>query len=476
MKFSIKKEQLQPTSTTASLMICYSESVQQPVSDITAVLSKQLLADDNKNFVAAQQLVEKGLMNHAVWLLRHHDYESIQQSAVEVAKWMSKQQEVAVDLSSLSADDAKNVTEILVVAVEEAIYCFDDFKQETQHAPLVQVIFYAGNHDIQSSLDVGEATVHGLNLCKNLANMPANVCTPKYLADQAKIAAEAVGVEAKIMNAETIQNLGMGAFWSVAKGSDAGAYLIELSYFGAPNREDPPVVLVGKGITFDSGGISLKPGLDMDEMKFDMCGAATVISTICAAAKLKLPINIVVVVPTCENMPSGHANKPGDIVKSMNGLTIEVLNTDAEGRLILCDALTYAERFKPKAVIDVATLTGACIIALGHVASGVLGNNQELIDGLLTASQAVNDKLWPLPLFDEYKEQLKSNFADLQNIGGRPAGTVTAAVFLSYFAEKYAWAHLDIAGTAWKSGKEKGATGRPVPLLLQYLRSQAQNH
>ena len=248
---------------------------------------------------------------------------------------------------------------------------------------------------------------------------------------------------------------------------------MELRWQGAANPDDAPIVLVGKGITFDSGGISLKPGEGMDEMKYDMCGAASVIGTFVAAAKAKLPINLIAIVPTCENMPDAGASKPGDIVTAMNGTTIEILNTDAEGRLILCDALSYAEQFQPKAVIDVATLTGACIIALGHVASGVMGNNQDLVNQVLQAANEVNDKAWQLPLFDEYKEQLKSNFADLQNIGGRPAGTITAAAFLSHFTENYPWAHLDIAGTAWKSGKDKGATGRPVPLLLQFLRNQA---
>ena len=311
--------------------------------------------------------------------------------------------------------------------------------------------------------------LYGMNLCKDLGNSPANICTPTYLATTAKKIATELGVSAKIMSKEEIKQLGMNAFLAVAQGSTTDAQLIELSYQGAAVTNEKPIVLVGKGITFDSGGISLKPGAGMDEMKYDMCGAASVIGTFAAAVKLKLPINLVVIVPTCENMPAGNALKPGDIVKSMNGLSIEVLNTDAEGRLILCDALSYAERFQPAAVIDVATLTGACIIALGHVAQGVLGNNQNLIDQLMKAAQNVNDKTWQLPLFEEYKEQLKSNFADLQNIGGRPAGTITAAAFLSYFTENYSWAHLDIAGTAWQSGSNKGATGRPVPLLLQYL-------
>nr|WP_247646497.1 leucyl aminopeptidase [Deefgea sp. CFH1-16] len=238
------------------------------------------------------------------------------------------------------------------------------------------------------------------------------------------------------------------------------------------DKKVAPTVLVGKGITFDSGGISLKPGEGMDEMKYDMCGAATVLGVFRAVAELDLKINLVGVIPACENMPNGNAVKPGDIVTSMSGQTIEILNTDAEGRLILCDALTYVERFEPAAVIDIATLTGACIIALGHTTTGLYANNEQLAADLLSASRQSDDKAWQMPLFDEYQEQLKSNFADMANIGGRPAGSITAAAFLSRFTKKYHWAHLDIAGTAWKSGAAKGATGRPVPLLVEYLRAQ----
>ena len=263
--------------------------------------------------------------------------------------------------------------------------------------------------------------------------------------------------------------MGMNAFLSVAKGSVEKPYFIELTYNGLSKNGENPVILIGKGITFDSGGISLKPGLAMDEMKYDMCGASTVISTFFAAVELKLAINLKVLTPVCENMPSDKANKPGDIVKTLHGLSVEILNTDAEGRLILCDALSYAQNFNPKVCIDVATLTGACIVALGHVASAVIGNDQRLIDDLIIASDEVNDKIWQLPLWDEYEAQLKSNFADLPNIGSKGAGTITAAVFLSKFVKDYSWAHLDIAGTAWISGENKTSTGRPIPLLIQYL-------
>lgn len=473
MKFSIKAQQLQPAENNAALFVCDARSgnAVSKESGLVSALTARLQQEEH-DFVAAEQLQNGQLSATAVWCVRSDDYVGIQKTADEAAAWAVKQKAVAIDVSTLNQGDAEKVVETFAIAAEQAAYRFDDLKQEAKPAALREVEFYAGKHTLQATLAAAEATIYGMNLCKTLGNTPSNICTPKYLADYAKAAAEAVGVQATILDSEAIQQLGMGSFWSVAKGSEQGAYLIDLRYNGAPNPTDAPIVLVGKGITFDSGGISLKPGAGMDEMKFDMCGAATVISTLCAAAKLKLPLNIVAIAPTCENMPSDRANKPGDVVKSMKGLSIEVLNTDAEGRLILCDALTYAERFHPKAVIDVATLTGACIIALGHVASGVLGNNQQLVDELLAAGSAVNDKIWQLPLFDEYKEQLQSNFADVQNIGGRPAGTITAAAFLSYFADQYAWAHLDIAGTAWKSGKEKGATGRPIPALLRYLCNQ----
>lgn len=476
MKFSIKAGTLQPNTEAACLFVCDDAcpDAGNLFNDVVTALHAQCGGDTEQNFAEAQILAGGQLQAVAVLRLPGSDYAAVQKAVADVAAWAVKQEALAADVSALCAAAAATVTEVLAIALAQAAYRFDGLKKQAKPAKLADTVFYAGSRDLQAALSVAEATVHGMTVCKDLANAPGNVCTPKYLADSARSAAEAVGGHARILDAEAIQQRGMGALWSVAKASNEGAYLIELRYNGAADADAAPVVLVGKGITFDSGGISLKPGEAMDEMKYDMCGAASVIGAFCAAAKLKLALNLIAIVPTCENMPGGNANKPGDVVKSMNGLSIEVLNTDAEGRLVLCDALTYAEQFKPKAVIDVATLTGACIIALGHVASGVLGNNQDLVDALLASARAVNDKAWQLPLFDEYKEQLKSNFADLQNIGGRPAGTVTAAVFLSYFSENYPWAHLDIAGTAWKSGKEKGATGRPVPLLLNYLRHSAQ--
>ena len=312
----------------------------------------------------------------------------------------------------------------------------------------------------------------GMSLTRDLGNLPANICTPAYLAKQAQALAKSdKRLRVSVLDEAGMKRLKMGSLLSVSAGSRQPAKLITIEYRGAAAAEQP-VVLVGKGVTFDTGGISLKPGQAMDEMKYDMCGAASVFGTLQAVTQMQLPINVVGIIPATENMPDGIATKPGDIVTSMSGQTIEILNTDAEGRLILCDALTYAAKFKPSCVIDIATLTGAVIVALGKVPSGVMGNNPALIRDLIKSGQQIEDKIWELPLWDEYQEQLKSNFADMANIGGRDAGTITAACFLSRFTKDYKWAHLDIAGTAWKSGDAKGATGRPVPLLTQFIINQ----
>jgi leucyl aminopeptidase len=327
-----------------------------------------------------------------------------------------------------------------------------------------------------AALSQAEAIGQGMKLAKTLGNLPSNVCTPGYLAQQAVSLSKAhKSLKVTVLEEKDMQKLGMGSLLSVTRGSDEPAKLITLEYRGT-DKKQKPIVLVGKGITFDTGGISLKPGAEMDEMKYDMCGAASVLGTMQAIAEIGLKLNVVGIIPTCENMPGGSATKPGDIVTSMSGQTIEILNTDAEGRLILCDALTYAAKFEPATVIDIATLTGACVIALGHVASGLYSNQDALAQELLAAGEQTYDRAWHMPLWDEYQPQLDSNFADIQNIGGRAGGSITAACFLSRFTKNYRWAHLDIAGTAWKSGKEKGATGRPVPLLAQYLINCAQKN
>ncbi len=362
-----------------------------------------------------------------------------------------------------------------VIAAEAAVYRFDQCKSEPEkpRRPLGRLTFVTGDSRhlkrMRKACEHGLAIANGSRLAKDLGNLPGNVCTPTYLAEQArKLGRGQRRLKVTVLEEKDMQKLGMGALLSVSRGSSQPAKLIVMEYKGGkPGAR--PVALVGKGLTFDAGGISIKPAQAMDEMKYDMCGGASVIGTIAACLELQLPINVVGVVPASENLPDGNANKPGDIVTSMSGQTIEVLNTDAEGRLILCDALTYTERFEPAAVIDIATLTGACIIALGHQASGLMGNDDHLVQQILEAGEAANDRAWQLPLWGDYQKQLDSNFADMANIGGRPAGTITAACFLSRFARKFKWAHLDIAGTAWVSGNDKGATGRPVPLLTQFL-------
>ena len=348
------------------------------------------------------------------------------------------------------------------------------FKSKDMADAFTHLTFASDDHcaaELKHAVEQGSALVEGMNLAKDLGNLPPNVCTPTYLGKTAQGLVKKTSLKVEVLGLKQIEALGMGSFLSVAKGSETPPQFIVMRHQGGKAGE-APIVLVGKGITFDTGGISLKPGEAMDEMKYDMCGAASVIGTMYAIALMKLKRNVIGVVPTCENMPSGKATRPGDIVKSMSGQTIEILNTDAEGRLILCDALTYVERFKPKAVIDIATLTGACVIALGHVHSGLFSDDENLVNALTKAGQDSLDTVWRLPLDAAYHDQLKSNFADVANIGGRPAGSVTAACFLSRFTEKYKWAHLDIAGTAWKSGAAKGATGRPVPLLVNYLLEQ----
>ncbi len=322
-------------------------------------------------------------------------------------------------------------------------------------------------------LKYGAAVGNGMNIARQLGNLPANICTPNYLSDQAKALAKGQAkVTTSVLSEAQMAKLKMGSLLSVSAGSDEPGKLIVIKYQGGKTGVKP-VVLVGKAVTFDTGGISLKPGGGMDEMKYDMCGGASVIGVINALIETQMPINVVAIVPAVENMPNGNATKPGDVVTSMSGQTIEVLNTDAEGRLILCDALTYAERFKPDTVIDIATLTGAVIGALGKETCGMLSNDDELAEGLLSSGLRSGDRAWRLPLYEEYDALLKSNFADIANIGGPQAGTITAACFLARFTKKYKWAHLDVAGTAWVSGAQKGSTGRPVPILMDYLRSKA---
>ncbi|MBI1772312.1 MAG: leucyl aminopeptidase, partial [Burkholderiales bacterium] len=368
-----------------------------------------------------------------------------------------------------------------VLAFRESIFRADGLKskKDTSTAGVKKVaiaVAVAEATAAKNALAQSEALANGMDLTKELGNLPPNICTPTHLANTAKKIATDYKMVAEVLDRKQIQALKMGSFLSVTNGTVEPPKFIVLKHNGGKVK-DAPVVLVGKGITFDSGGISLKAGAGMDEMKYDMGGAASVLGTMRAIGEMKLKLNVIAVIPTCENMPSGSATRPGDIVTSMSGQTIEILNTDAEGRLILCDALTYAERFKPAAVVDVATLTGACVTSLGHHNSGLFTRHDEAHDQLaaelLAAGKQTGDTAWRMPIEEAYNEQLKSNFADMANIGGPAGGSITAACFLERYTKKYTWAHLDIAGTAWKSGAAKGSTGRPVPLLPTFLINRA---
>ena len=381
-----------------------------------------------------------------------------------------------ISLADLACKNLSNAMQVRLAteALQQNSYLFSELSKDK--APSLNKVSLhfadkktASMKKAKLAVQIGNAIGVGRNTARDLGDLGGNICTPTYLAKQATNYGKTYSkLKTTILNQKEMEKLGMGSLLSVSKGSRTPPKFIVMQYNGG-KKSDRPYVLVGKGVTFDSGGISIKPGAAMDEMKYDMCGAAGVMGTMVTVNELKLPINVVVIVPSVENMPDGAASKPGDVVKSMSGQTIEVLNTDAEGRLILCDALTYSEKFKPKAVIDVATLTGACVIALGAHPAGLLSNQQKLADQILSAGTECGDRAWQMPLWDDYQDQLKSNFADMANIGGREAGTITAACFLSRFTKKLNWAHLDIAGVAWFGGAKKGATGRPVPLLTQYL-------
>ncbi len=373
------------------------------------------------------------------------------------------------------------IRQATIIALE-TLYRFDQLKskKETVRRPLRKLTFCVARSEAATAelaLAEGQAIADGQKLMKDLANLPGNFCTPTYLAQQAKVLAKEFGLGIEVLEHADMQKLGMNTLLAVAQGSREPPKFIVLKYRGGKS-DAKPIVLVGKGITFDTGGISLKPPAEMDEMKYDMSGAASVFGTLKAAALMKLPLNVIGVIPTTENMPGGAAIKPGDVVTSMSGQTVEILNTDAEGRLILCDALTYVERFSPACVIDIATLTGACVVALGSVVSGLFTSNDDLAGELLDAGQDAYDRAWRLPLWDDYQEQLKSNFADMANIGTRMGGAITAACFLARYTGKYEWAHLDVAGTAYRGGEKKGSTGRPVPLLTHFLlgRAEAMQH
>ena len=423
----------------------------------------------------------EGLKAKRVLLVGAGDKSSFDQfvlnKATKTALQSLSNQSIATIVSYLGDDLADNANAAVVQSVlgaADSNYKFTIHKSDHQSDVPAQALTFAFSKTVEGlddSLNNASGMALGCELSRNLSNQPGNVCTPTYLAETAMDMAKTFdALTVEVLEEDDMEKLGMGSFLSVSLGSDQPGKMVILQYKGAAD-DQAPVALVGKGVTFDTGGISLKPGASMDEMKFDMVGAASVLGTIKACAEMKLPINVVGVLAAAENMPSARATRPGDIVTSMSGKTIEVLNTDAEGRLVLCDALTYVGKYKPRLVIDIATLTGACIVALGHEICAVLANDQSLADEIMTSGKTIGDQAWQLPMNDEYQKLLKSAHADMGNIGGKTAGTITAACFLAYFTTDYRWAHLDIAGTAWQG---KDATGRPVPLLTQFLIDQVQ--
>jgi len=424
--------------------------------------------------IAASRVLLVGLGKQDDFTEKH--YRQATRAAIKaLPKGVANASFFLTEIAIKKSDTHAKVAHLVEVALD-ATYIVNAIKAKKAEAcTLTEITIHVAkseNELAEAAVKQGSSIGAGVTLAKNLGNLPPNICTPTYLGEQAKSLAKQYGFKVEVLEQAEIEKLGMGSFLGVAQGSVQPPRLIVLQHLNG-KKGQKPVVLVGKGITFDTGGISIKPGADMDEMKYDMCGAASVFGTFKAIGELNLSLNVVGIIPTCENMPDAGAIKPGDILTSMAGLTIEVLNTDAEGRLILCDALTYAERFEPSAVVDIATLTGACVIALGHHPSGLFSNKDALAKELLEAGDAAHDRAWHMPLWEEFQSQLDSNFADMANIGGRAGGSITAACFLSRFAKKYDWAHLDIAGTAWKSGKEKGGTGRPVPLLTTFLIQRA---
>ncbi len=446
------------------------------VQEVTGFAAKE---GETKLIVAPEGVGAKNLLLLGVGDQKSFDSETVRSvcDSLTLALQKAGVNDATLVLSSFIAkSDSETVARHMVEAIGDKHYVYVQ-RPKSARGPKAAKEFKLTivcddrkqSNAVKKAAAVGLAISNGKDLARDLGNMPGNVCTPTFLANQAKKMAKSHGIKVKVLSEKDMGELGMGSLLSVSKGSREPAKLIIMEYKGAKNKKEAPHALVGKGLTFDAGGISLKPSAKMDEMKYDMCGAASVFGAVQAAAELELPINVLGIVPSSENLPDGIANKPGDVVTSMSGQTIEILNTDAEGRLILCDALTYAERYKPQTVIDIATLTGAVIVALGHQTAGVMGNDQGVIDDLLQAGETSLDHAWQLPINEKYKKQLKSDYADLANIGGPSAGTITAACFLSYFTEKFRWAHLDIAGTAWGGASGKRASGRAVPILTQYL-------
>ena len=399
-------------------------------------------------------------------------------SAVGKSVKASEVSEACLSIDGLDVEgaDQGRVVRTFLASLTSELYSFRKHKSEAREKPEVESLTLCSEQNHNGTLALAGAFNSGHSLARELGNLPGNECTPDFLLSEAKRLADLHGLACSSLGESDMEEMGMGAFLSVSRGSAREGRLIRLDYLGAEDPKSPPIVLVGKGITFDTGGISLKKPESMDEMKFDMCGAAAVLGAIHAAAEAKLPLNVIAIAAAAENMPSGKASRPGDVVTAMSGTTVEILNTDAEGRLVLCDALTYARKLDPRAVIDLATLTGACIVALGDQTSGLFTPDDALAEALVEAGEFSGDRVWRLPVWEDYREQLKTPLADLANIGGPKAGAITAAAFLSTFTEGMSWAHIDIAGTAWKSGSDKGATGAGVGVVFEYLLSQTEVH
>ncbi|CAN4266750.1 PepB Leucyl aminopeptidase [Methylophilaceae bacterium] len=495
MEFSIKNVNAAATQSDCLVVGVYeakvlSEAAQEIDRASKGMISKLLADGDMDGKLEATLMLHHvpGLTSSRLLLVglgKEADFTEKQYTKAVRASIKALEKSGALDATTCLAQlpvkalSAQRKVAYLSEAALDASYKFAAIKRKEEKASpkkgIAKLTINVAQSDVpaaETGLADGQALAAGVSLAKDLGNLPPNVCTPSYLAEQALALGKTHQFKVEVLERDALKKLGMGSFLGVAQGSEEPPKFIIMQHLKG-KKEQKPVVLVGKGITFDTGGISLKPGSEMDEMKYDMCGAASVLGTFKAIAAMNLPLNVIGVIPTCENMPDGRATRPGDVLTSMSGLTIEVLNTDAEGRLILCDALTYVERFEPSAVIDVATLTGACVIALGHHASGLFSNNDALAAELLQAGEVSLDRAWHMPMWEDYQSLLDSNFADMANIGGRAAGSITAACFLARFAKKYDWAHLDVAGTAWKSGKEKGGTGRPVPLLTEFLVQRA---
>ena len=480
MKLNINTSFTQNTSSQTLLILVDSEQVQQAattysINDLAQFTQATQFKANLSETLSLIGQIDNATNSTLVGIGKAGDLTAnklakIAQTIIKATQ--KKFQSISVDISALPQEQHY----LFALSLTQAAYGYDEFKSKKNEFVLSEIQLIATQSTLTAEqLNLIEAVELGQNYARDLGNRPGNICFPEYLAEQAQaLAAEFPELlKVTVLDEQQIADLGMGAFLAVSKGSDRPGRIITLEY--QAQRSEAPVVLVGKGITFDTGGISLKPGAGMDEMKYDMCGSASVLGTMRALCEGNLPIHVVGTIAAAENMPSGGATRPGDIVTTMSGQTVEILNTDAEGRLVLCDTLTYVKRFNPAIVIDIATLTGACVVALGSVLTGMFTPDNELAQEIETAGKTSFDRVWRMPVIDDYQEQLDSPFADIANIGGPKAGSVTAACFLQRFTRDYRWAHLDIAGTAWNSGANKGATGRPVPLLMQILVNRANN-